>query len=64
MPLKSVQGGMRIIALCISSHEQTQLNWVCYFLTLWVLSISEGNFFPDYLECSWKKPFVLIASVK
>ena len=42
--------GMRIVALSISSHEQTQLNRVCCFLKKEVLSITEGSVFPDYLE--------------
>ena len=41
---------MKIVAHCISTHEQTQLNQVCCFLILEVISISEGSFFPDYLE--------------
>ena len=41
---------MKIVALSISSHEQTQLNLVCCFLILLVLSISAGSVFPDYLD--------------
>ena len=36
---------MRIVALSSSSHEETQLNRVCCFLILEVLSISEGSVF-------------------
>ena len=48
--LKPVLGGVRVDALSINSHEQTQLNRVCCFLILQVLSISKGSVFPDYLE--------------
>ena len=41
--LKLVLGSVRIVALSISSHEQTQLNRVCYFLIVLVLSFSEGS---------------------
>ena len=37
-------------ALSISSREQTQLNRVCCFLILKVLSTYERSVFPDYLE--------------
>ena len=37
--------GVRIVALSIGFHEQTQLNRVCCFLILQVLSISEGSVF-------------------
>ena len=51
MPLKLVLEGVIIVALSITSQEQTQENRVCCFLILLVLSISEGFFFfPDYLE--------------
>ena len=42
--------GVRIVALSITSHEQTLLNRVCCFLILLALSISEGFFFPGYFE--------------
>ena len=34
IPLKPVLGGVRIVALSISSHEQTQENGDCCFLIL------------------------------
>ena len=34
IPLKPVLGGVGIVALSISSHEQTQYNRVCCFLLL------------------------------
>ena len=43
--LKLVLGSVRIVALSISSHEQTRYNRVCYFLIELVLSISEGSIF-------------------
>ena len=43
--LKLVLGSVKIAALSISSHEQTQLNRVCYFLIVLVLSFSEGSIF-------------------
>ena len=45
IPLKPVLGGVRIVVLFISSHEQTQLNRVCCFQ---VLSISVGSVFSYY----------------
>ena len=45
IPLKPVLVVMRIVALSISSHKQTQQNRVCCFLILFVLSISEGSVF-------------------
>ena len=41
---------MRIVALSISSHDQTKKTGSAVFLILSVLSISEGSVFPDYLE--------------
>ena len=43
--LKLVLGSVKIVELSISSHEQTQLNRVCYFLKVLVLSFSEGSIF-------------------
>ena len=48
IPLKLVLGGVRIIALSIGSYEQTQLNRFCCFITLKILSVSEGSVFLDY----------------
>ena len=31
MPLKHVQGGVRVVAFTINSHEQTQLNRIISF---------------------------------
>ena len=51
IPAQLVLGGVRIVAPSISSHEQAQLNLVCCFLILMILSISEGSVFPDNLFC-------------
>ena len=47
MSIKPVQVGVSHIALSIYNHEQTQLNRVCCFPVLQVLSISEGLVFSD-----------------
>ena len=49
IPLKPVLVGVRIIALSISSHEQTlAIKPSLLFFILWVLSFSEGSYFADY----------------
>ena len=45
IPLKPVLVGVRIVALSIVSHEETQLNQVSCFLILEVLSILKDLFF-------------------
>ena len=57
MPLKLVLEGVIIVALSITSQEQTQENRVCCFLILLVLSISERFFFSRLFRgrnsCRW-----------
>ena len=43
--LKPMLGGVRIVRLFIGYYEQTQLNRVCCFLILEVLSILKDLFF-------------------
>ena len=60
--LNPVRGGVRIVALSISSHEQIQLNRVCCFLILLILSTSEG--FGVFLQIIYCTCYELISELR
>ena len=50
IPLKPVLGGVRIVALSISSQEQTQENESAVFLHCRFSLFLKDPFFPDYFD--------------